>query len=134
MCAMPKRSTEHRVGVVQHAPVTLHRKRTLERGVALIEEAAATGAKLISFPETWVPGYPEWVWRLRPGDDYELTAEIHARLLENAIDLSGRDLEPVQQAARRHSLTVVIGVHERDGTYSRGTLYNTLVVIGPGGE
>jgi len=59
MCAMPKRSTEHRVGVVQHAPVTLHRKQTLERGVALIEEAAATGAKLISFPETWVPGYPE---------------------------------------------------------------------------
>src|SRR6266487_2219018 len=78
---MPKRATEHRVAVVQHAPVTLHRKETLERGVDLIEEAAAKGARLISFPETWVPGYPEWLWRLRPVGDYELTGEIHRRQL-----------------------------------------------------
>src|SRR2546429_8526233 len=133
MCAMPKRSTEHRVGVVQHAPVTLHRKRTLERGVALIEEAAATGAKLISFPETWVPGYPEWLWRLRPGDDYELTAEIHRRLIENSVDLKAGDLKPIQAAARRLKVTVSIGIHERDGEFSRGTLYNTAVLIGSDG-
>ena len=133
MCAMPKRSTEHRVGVVQHAPVTLHRKQTLERGVALIEEAAATGAKLISFPETWVPGYPEWLWRLRPGGDYELTAEIHRRLIENSVDLKAGDLKPIQAAARRLKVTVSIGIHERDGEFSRGTLYNAVVLIGPDG-
>ena len=70
---MPKLATPHRVAVVQHPPVTLHRRQTLERGVRLIEEAATKGARLISFPETWVPGYPEWLWRLRPGGDYELT-------------------------------------------------------------
>ena len=80
LCAMPKLATPHRVAVVQHPPVTLHRRQTLERGVRLIEEAATKGARLISFPETWVPGYPEWLWRLRPGGDYELTAEIHKRL------------------------------------------------------
>src|SRR5437660_8987530 len=133
MCAMPKRSTEHRVGVVQHAPVTLHRKRTLERGVALIEEAAATGAKLISFPETWIPGYPEWLWRLRPGDDHDLTSEIHQRLIENSIDLKTGDLKPMQAAARKHKVTVSVGIHERDGEYSRGTLYTTVVLIGPDG-
>src|SRR5439155_16634642 len=133
MCAMPKRSTEHRVGVVQHAPVTLHRKRTLERGVALIEEAAATGAKLISFPETWVPGYPEWLWRLRPGDDYELAADIHLRLIENSLDLKAGDLKPIQAAARRLKVTVSIGIQERDGEFSRGTLYNAVVLIGPDG-
>src|SRR5438552_12780461 len=131
MCAMPKRSTEHRVGVVQHAPVTLHRKQTLERGVALIEEAAATGAKLISFPETWVPGYPEWLWRLQPGGDYALTGEIHARLLDNAIDLDADDLRPLREAARQHALTALVGVHERDSRFSRGTMYNTIVLIGP---
>jgi nitrilase len=131
---MPKRATPHRVAVVQHPPVTLHRQKTLQRGVELIEEAAAGGAALVSLPETWLPGYPEWLWRLRPGDDYELTAEIHQRLIENAIDLKAGDLKPMQAAARRHKVTVSVGVHERDGEYSRGTLYNTVVLIGPDGS
>jgi len=130
---MPKRATPHRVAVVQQPPVTLHRQETLERGVALMDEAAAKGARLISFPETWVPGYPEWLWRLRPGGNYELTSEIHRRLLENSVDLNAGDLKPIQAAARRLKLTVSIGVHERDGDFSRGTLYNTVVLIGPDG-
>jgi nitrilase len=123
-----------KVAVVQHPPVTLHRGRTIERGVALMEQAARKGARLVSFPETWLPGYPEWLWRLRPGDDYSLTGEIHARLVENAVDLSAGDLKPMQAAARRLKLTVSVGIHERDGHYSRGTLYNTVVLVGADGE
>jgi nitrilase len=139
MCTMAKRpvkkaATPHRVAVIQHPPVTLHRAKTLERGVELLEEAAAKGARLVSFPETWLPGYPEWLWRLRPGTDFELTSEIHGRLIENAVDLSGGDLKPLQAAARRLKVTVSIGIHERDGKFSRGTLYNTVVLIGPDGE
>src|SRR3989441_5536720 len=130
---MPKRATPHRVAVVQQPPVTLHRQQTLERGVALMEEAAAKGARLISFPETWVPGYPEWLWRLRPGGDYELTGEIHRGLIENSVDLKAGDLKPMQAAARKLKVTVSVGIHERDGEYSRGTLYNTVVLIGPDG-
>ena len=66
---MPKRAGTHKVAVVQHPPVTLNRQKTLQRGVELDEKAAAAGARLVSFPETWVPGYPEWLWRLRPGGD-----------------------------------------------------------------
>ena len=139
MNAMPKTAakkaaTPHRVAVVQHPPVTLHRAKTLERGVELLEEAASKGARLVSFPETWLPGYPEWLWRLRPGPDFELTSEIHGRLIENAVDLSGGDLKPLQAAARRLKVTVSIGIHERDGKFSRGTLYNTVVLVGPDGE
>jgi nitrilase len=131
---MPKKSASgHRVAVVQHPPVTLHRQKTLERGVRLLEEAAAKGARLVSFPETWLPGYPEWLWRLKPGADFDLTSEIHGRLIENAVDLKAGDLKPMQAAARRLKVTVSIGIHERDGEYSRGTLYNTVVLIGPDG-
>src|SRR6202171_6695774 len=131
MSAMPKKAaSQHRVAVVQHPPVTLHRQKTRERGVALLEEAAAAGARLVSFPETWLPGYPEWIWRLRPGADYELTGEIHGRLMENAVDLNGGGLQPIQAAARRLKVTVSIGLHERDGKFSRGTLYNTGVLFG----
>src|SRR5205807_10570575 len=98
---MPKRPTPHRVAVVQQPPVNLHRQKTHQRAVELIEEAAVGGAALISFPETWLPGYPEWLSRLRPGDDYELTSDIHRRLIENSIDLKTGDLNPMQTAARR---------------------------------
>lgn len=132
---MPKKATSpFRVAVVQHPPVALHRQKTLARGVELLEEAAAGGAKLVSFPETWVPGYPEWVWRLRPGEDYGLSGDIHKRLLENSVDLKAGQLKPIQAAAKRLKLTVSIGIHERDGEFSRGTLYNSVVLIGPDGE
>jgi nitrilase len=132
---MSKKTTSpYRVAVVQHPPVALNRQKTLERGVELLEEAAGGGARLVSFPETWVPGYPEWVWRLRPGDDYTLSGNIHRRLLENAVDLKAGQLKPIQSAARRLKVTVSIGVHERDGEFSRGTMYNSVVLVGPDGE
>jgi nitrilase len=131
---MPKKTTSpHRVAVVQHPPVALHRQKTIARGVELLEEAAAGGARLVSFPETWLPGYPEWIWGLRPGNDFELSSDIHARLVENAVDLKSDHLKPIQSAARRLKVTVSMGMHERDGEFSRGTLYNTVVLIGPDG-
>src|SRR5439155_24737519 len=101
-----------RAAVVQHPPVLLDREETLARAVELLAEAAAGGAELVTFPETWVPGYPEWLWRLRPGGDYALTGELHARLLENAVELGAGHLRPVQEAAREHGLTVLMGLHE----------------------
>src|SRR5487761_290716 len=96
-----KAVSPYRGAVVQHPPVTLNRPKTLARGVELLDEAAAGGAKLVSFPETWVPGYPEWVWRLGPGEDYGLSGDIHKRRLENSVDLKASQLKPIQAAARR---------------------------------
>ncbi len=124
----------HRIAIVQHAPHVLDREATLEKAVALIHEAAGAGARLIVFPEAFVPGYPAWAWRLRPGDDWDLSEQIHQRLLENAVDLSRDDLAPVRQAAAEAGVTVVMGIDERDGTVSHSTLYNSAVVIGEDGE
>jgi len=132
---MPKKATSpYRVAVVQHPPVALNRQKTLARGVELLNEAAAGGARLVSFPETWVPGYPEWIWQLRPGEDYGLSGDIFKRLLESSVDLKAGQLKPIQAAAKRLKVTVSIGIHERDGEFSRATLYNSLVLIGPDGE
>ena len=122
------------MAVVQHPSVALHRDRTLKRGVELIEEAATGGAKLVAFPETWVPGYPEWLWRLRPSPDYDITGELHALLLENSVDLAKGQLKPIQAAARKHRMTVVLGINERESSYGRATIYNAVVIVGPDGE
>ncbi len=121
------------VAVIQKPPVLLEREATLERMLASIDEAAAAGAALLVFPEVHLPGYPAWAWRLKPGGDMALSAEIHARLRANAVDLDGEALRPLEEAAARHGVTLVLGCHELDSRYSGTTLYNTLVVIGPDG-
>src|SRR5512139_1634613 len=122
-----------RIAVVQRAPVFLDRGATLELAAAAVDEAAQAGAKLVVFPEAFVPGYPAWMWRLRPGADMAVTEQLHARLRANAVSLAGDDLAPLAQAAQRNAACVVCGINERDAQFSGGTLYNTVVVIGPDG-
>jgi len=121
------------VAVIQRPPVFLDRAATLDRAVASLGEAAANGARLAVFPEALVPGYPAWMWRLRPGPDMALTERIHARLRTNSVSLAADELSPLREAARRHELTVVCGLHERDEALGGGTLYNTVVTIGADG-
>ncbi len=94
----------------------------------------AGGARVVVFPEAFVPGYPAWIWRLRPGGDMALSERLHRALLDNAVNLATDDLGPLREAAREHKVTVVCGIDERDGGYSRGTLYNTVVTIGADGS
>jgi nitrilase len=122
-----------KIAVIQKPPVLLNRDRTMERVLAAIDEAAGQGASLLVFPEAYIPGYPCWIWRLRPGGDMALTGEIHARLRSNSVDLARGDLQPVQDAAATHGVTIVLGINEIDGRFSGTTLFNTVVVIGPDG-
>jgi nitrilase len=122
-----------KIAVIQRPPVLLDRAATVAAAVESIEEAAWEGAELLVFPEAFVPGYPTWIWRLRPGGDMALSGEIHARLRENAVDLAQDHLQPILDAAARRKLTIVLGIHELDSRYSGTTLFNTVVVIGPDG-
>jgi nitrilase len=122
------------IAVVQMPPVFLDKQRTIDSAVALIDSAAEKGANLIVFTEAFIPGYPAWVWRLRPGADWGASEALHQRLLNNAVDLDSDDMTPLCAAARRHDVTVVCGIEERDNRLSRTTLYNTVVTIGPDGS
>ncbi len=123
-----------RIAIVQRSPVFLDKAATLARAAEAVAEAAGAGARLVVFPEAFVPGYPAWIWRLRPGTDMALTEQLHTRALAESIDLAGADLAPQRAAAARHEVTVACGLQERDSSFSRGTLYNTVVLIGPDGR
>jgi nitrilase len=122
-----------KVAVVQQPPVLLDREATLARAVEQLHVAADAGSRLLVFPETYIPGYPAWIWRLRPGTDFDLTSEIHAQLVDNSVDLAADGLRLLRDAAAERKVVVVCGVHERDGDFSRATLYNTIVTIGSDG-
>ena len=123
-----------RLAIIQQAPVVLDRDATLKEAVRWVDTAAAAGAALIVLPESFVPCYPAWIWRLRPGPDSGLTAKLHARLVDNAVSIARGDLAPLCNAAREHKVTIVCGMTERDDDSSRGTIYNTAVVIGDDGS
>jgi nitrilase len=122
-----------KIGIVQRPPVFLNKAETIQSAVAMVEEAAGSGAQLVVFTEAFIPGYPAWVWRLRPGGDWNTSEELHHRLLKNAVNVDADDLAPLYAAAKKYNVTIVCGIEERDGQLSQATLYNTVVTIGPDG-
>lgn len=117
------------VAAVQRPPVLLDRKASVRRAVESIREAGDHGAKLIVFPETWVPGYP--YWHLLPSE-VSAFAELYRRLFMESMTVPGAETAEIGEAAARAGATVVIGVNEREER--GGTLYNTLCYLGPDGR
>jgi nitrilase len=114
---------------VQAAPVFLDPMATVAKAADLIREAAANGAQLVAFPEVFVPGYPYWSWITDPitGSPW------FEKLARASILVPGPEIAVVQAAARTAGVHVVIGVNERSPV-SLGSIYNTLVFIGPDGS
>ena len=123
-----------KAAVVQQPPVFLDLGASLERAAALVAEAAAGGASLVVFPEAWFPGYPTWVWRLRPGEDMAISAEMHALLARNAINAGAGGLAPLQEIARTHGVVLVAGFNEIDARTSGSTLFNSVAIIDADGR
>lgn len=114
---------------VQAAPVFLDPEATTAKACSLVEEAARNGAKLVAFPEAFIPGYPYWNWICTPIEG----SSWFEKLWRNSITVPGPEIAALCGQARSNAVYIVIGVNERD-LLSVGTLYNTMVVIGPDGQ
>ena len=115
---------------VQGSPEFLDLQATMQKVDFLIRESAAKGATLIVFPEAYVSGFPYWIW----GDTPSIETEGFERLWESAIDVPGVETEHIGEAASNAGAVVVIGVNERDSTYGRATLYNTMLTFDADGS
>jgi predicted amidohydrolase len=128
--------TTTRVAIVQAEPAdTLDDALTRTRELA--GEAARTGASLVVFPETWIPGYPVWLDVCRDAGlwDHAPVKRVFARMAENSIVVGGESGSALGEIARSQNVTLVVGVTERvDAGVGRGTLYNALLTFGPDGQ
>ncbi|MCP9485460.1 MAG: carbon-nitrogen hydrolase family protein [Gaiellaceae bacterium MAG52_C11] len=126
-----------RVAIVQAEPVYLDLAASVDRVVDLTATAAGRGAQLVVFGETWLPGYPAWLDEC-PGAalwDHAPTKEVFLRLRRNSLVVPSPECELLADAARRHEVTLVVGVNERvDEGPGNGTLYNSILVFGPDGS
>jgi nitrilase len=123
-----------RVAVVQAGAVPFDTPGAVDKVCAMTAQAAEGGAELVLFPEAFVGGYP---WGLAFGTAVGGRSDAGRRTWErywsSAIDVPGPEVDRMGEAAREAGVYLCVGVIERDSTYSRGTLFCTLLYIGPDG-
>jgi nitrilase len=116
---------QFKVAAVQAAPVYFDREASTEKACHLIQKAGGLGATLAAFGETWLPGYPFFVWG-------SLAPAMEVEYLANAVEIPSTTTDRLCEAARQANIDVVIGVAERD-SQTKGTVYCTLLFIGSDG-
>jgi len=99
------------------------------QAVGLIEEAGQKGARLIVFPECWLPCFP--YWSLDFTDEFTFM-EIWARYAASSVEVPGRETEALCAAAKRAKAYVAMGINERD-TRFKGRMYNAILYLSPSG-
>jgi aliphatic nitrilase len=119
-----------RVAAVQAAPVFLDRERTVEKACLLIREAGSNGARLIAFPENFIPGHPYW-FAFHPVAS-RVSMGFSKALFLNAVPVPGAATDLLAVAARESGAYVVMGLTQKapDAT---GTMYNAQLFIAPDG-
>jgi nitrilase len=116
------------VACAQVEPVLFDRDSTIARAGEVAGEAAAKGAKLVLFPEAFIPAYPSSRWaRYLAG--WQDSKGAYAKLARASLEIPGPDSDRLGAIAREHGLWLAVGANELD----RGTIYNALLVYGPDG-
>lgn len=120
-----------RVAAIQAAPVFLDREATTEKASRLIREAGAGGAKLVGFPEGFIPGHPLWYHFLSASS--ARSRQLATELFLNSVEVPSSISDRLCSAARDAGVYVVIGFCERLPGKT-GTMYNSQLFLSPAGE
>ncbi len=120
-----------RVAAIQATPVILDAEATVDKAIGLLADAAGQGAQLAVLPETFVPLYPSGAWA-GAAARFDGFDELWERLWQNSVDVPGPLTDRLAAACAEHGIVCAIGVNEREAQRP-GSLYNTLLVLGPDG-
>jgi len=118
--------TRFRAAAVQSAPAFLDLAGSVEKTIALIDEAGRQDVDLLAFPETWIPGYPWFIWLGAPAWGMQFVGRYH----ENSIGADSAEERAIRAAVARNGLTCVLGASERAG----GSNYMAQWIYGPDGS
>jgi nitrilase len=119
-----------KVAAVQAASVFLDREGSTEKACRLIREAGKSGARIIGFPEGFIPAHP--VWYHHHAATGATANKLAVELFKNAVEIPGPETDALGAAARAANAYVVMGVCEKMPN-TTGTMFNTQVYFGPDG-
>ncbi|MCP4694542.1 MAG: carbon-nitrogen hydrolase family protein [Desulfobacterales bacterium] len=124
-----------KVAVVQASPVMFDREACVDKARRLVREAAAQGARLVLFPEAFIPAYPRGMsFGMVVGSRSPEGREAWQLYWDNAVEAPGPATEALGAVAGEAGVHLAMGVIERDREFSRGTLYCTMLYFGPDGR
>ncbi len=130
-----ERAGVFRVAAVQSGSALMDRDACLEKSLGLVRDAAGAGAKLVVFPEAFIPGYPRGLYfGTRVGARSERGRRDWLRYWRNSVDPDGETVQQLGSAAREHGVYLVMGVIERGRRPAQGTLYCSIFYFGPDGR
>lgn len=119
----------YRVAAMHVSPVFLDTERTTEKACSLIAEAARGGARLIVFPETYIPAFPIWAALRAPIFNHKFFKALAA----SAVRVPGPEITRLCAAARKAGVIVSMGINEGTDA-SVGCIWNTNLLIGEDGR
>lgn len=114
-----------KVAAVQAASVYMNVEASVEKACGLIKTAALEGAKLIAFPESFLPGYPYWIWV----DDPITTMPYTQQFFAQALECPGPELAKIARCAKENHIYVCIGATERE----QSSIYDTQFLFADDG-
>jgi nitrilase len=124
-----------KVAVIQAAPILFDRDATVEKTCKLAKEAASEGARLLLFPEAFIPAYPRGLrFGAVVGNRSAAGRRTFQRYWANSVDIPGPVINKIRNISKSTKTHIAIGLIERDTQFSRGTLYCTLAYFGPEGR
>ncbi|EMF1935360.1 TPA: carbon-nitrogen hydrolase family protein [Klebsiella quasipneumoniae subsp. quasipneumoniae] len=113
--------TRYTVAAVQAAPIFMDLDASIEKSIRLIAQAAQAGAKLIAFPENFLPGYPWFVWLGATA----WAMPFLAKYRQHALVIGSEQYQRLERAAAEYQIHVIMGFTERDA----GSLYISQAII-----
>jgi predicted amidohydrolase len=120
-----------RVAALQATPVILDAEATVDKAIGLLAQAAQRGARLAVLPECFVSVYPSNAWA-RSASAFGGHDALWERMWQESVDVGGPLVARLADACRSLDVHCVVGVNEREDERP-GTLYNTMLTLGPGG-
>lgn len=118
-----------RAAACHFAPILFEARKSCDKAIGLIHEAAHRGANLVVFPESAIPGFPVWSALLPPTK----THDFFQLFAQSSLLIDGEEISAIRNAAAKSKVIVSLGFSEKV-RYSTGTLFNTNILIGEHGE
>ena len=123
------------VAVAQVASVFVDKAASIAKAADAIAEAGRQGADLVLLPEALIPGYPRgFSYGAYVGSRSQAGREDFARFWQASMTVNDAETRPLREAAQAAGLYAVVGISERSDAGNGGTLYNSMLYLGPAGE
>ncbi|NHJ88087.1 MAG: carbon-nitrogen hydrolase family protein [Asgard group archaeon] len=124
-----------RVAVIQDSSIIMDKKACISKIEHLTNEAAKKGAKIVLFPEAFIPGYPRGLYfGTKVGSRSDEGKQDFARYWKNSITIPSPEISQLADIARKNNLYLIIGIIEKDAEFSGGTIYCSIVYFNSDGK